>query len=65
MTCANDSKSIENVCCMNHERHCYDTTNCEDYVFETQDESFKIPKIKKLKSIPFEKVLGGMQDVSE
>ena len=49
LTCANDSKS--NACCINHARHCYITANCEDYVFETQDESFKIPKIKKEKEI--------------
>ena len=48
LTCVNDSKSLENACCIKHARHCYNTANCEDYVFETQDESFKIPKIKKL-----------------
>ena len=51
LTCVNGSKSLENACCIKHVRHCYDTANCEDYVFETQDESFKIPKIKKEKEI--------------
>ena len=44
LTCVNDSKSLENACCINHARHCYNTANCEDYVFETQDESFKKEK---------------------
>ena len=54
ITCANDSKSLENACCIKHARHCYNTANCEDYVKEKE-----IQEESEVKQISFESLMKG------